>query len=98
MRFQPVNCNMMQLPNKRINKTEASYTLEDTVLENVDSIKYLGVTITNDLKRNTHITNICTKRSYVRGNVSSRALPQLLPSALVKRICDGPETSGHWPH
>ena len=38
MRFQPVNCNMVQLPNKRINKTEASYTLEDTVLENVDSI------------------------------------------------------------
>ena len=50
MRFQPVKCNMMQLTNKRINKTEASYTLEGTVLENVDSIKYLGVTITNDLK------------------------------------------------
>ena len=52
---------MMQLTNKRINKIEASYTLEGTVWENVDSIKYLGVTITNDLKRNTHITNICTK-------------------------------------
>ena len=35
---------MMQLTNKRINKIEASYTLEGTVLENVDSIKYLGVT------------------------------------------------------
>ena len=42
-----------QLTNKRINKIEASYTLEGTVLENVDSIKYLGVTITNDLKWNT---------------------------------------------
>ena len=51
-RFQPVKCNMMQLTNKRINKIEASYTLEGTVLENVDSIKYLGVTITNDLKWN----------------------------------------------
>ena len=58
MRFQPVKCNMMQLTNKRINKIEASYTLEGTVLENVDSIKYLGVTITNDLKWNTHINNI----------------------------------------
>ena len=38
MRFQPVKCNMMQLTNKRINKIEASYTLEGTVLENVDSI------------------------------------------------------------
>ena len=27
----------------------------------MDNIKYLGVTITNDLKWNTHISNICTK-------------------------------------
>ena len=32
MRFQPVKCNMIQLTNKRINKIEASYTLEGTVL------------------------------------------------------------------
>ena len=50
MRFQPVKCNMMQLTNKRISKIEASYTLEGIVLENVDSIKYLGVTFTNDFK------------------------------------------------
>ena len=58
---------MMQLTNKRINKIEASYTLEGTVLENVDSIKYLGVTITNDLKWNTHINNICTKANITLG-------------------------------
>ena len=62
MRFQPVKCNMMQLTRKHLNKIQASYTLEGTVLENVDNIKYLGVTITNDLKWNTHISNICTKR------------------------------------
>ena len=67
MRFQPVKCNMLQLTNKRIYKIEASYTLEGTVLENVDSIKYLGVTITNDLKWNTHITNICTKANKTHG-------------------------------
>ena len=50
MRFQPVKCNMMQLTNKRSSKIQANYTLEGTVLENVESIKYLGVTITNDLK------------------------------------------------
>ena len=48
MRFQPVKCNMMQLTKKH-NKIQASYTLEGTVLENVNSIKYLGVTITSDL-------------------------------------------------
>ena len=49
MRFQPVKCNMMQLTKKH-KKIEASYMLEGTVLENVESIKYLSVTITSDLK------------------------------------------------
>ena len=52
-------CNMMQLTRKHSNEIQASYTLEGTVLENVDNIKYIGVTITNDLKWNTHISNIC---------------------------------------
>ena len=54
MRFQPVKCNMMQITRTRgVNKIHALYTLEGTVLENVESIKYLGVTITNDLRWNT---------------------------------------------
>ena len=67
MRFQPVKCNMMQITRKRIKKIHASYTLEGTVLENVESIKYLGVTITNDLRWNTHISNICTKANRTLG-------------------------------
>ena len=31
------------------------------------NIKYLGVTITNDLKWNTHISNICTKANRTTG-------------------------------
>ena len=61
MRFQPVKCNMMQLTRKRIKKIHASYTLEGTNLENVESIKYLGVTITSNLRWNTHVSNVCTK-------------------------------------
>ena len=49
------------------NENQASYTLEGTVLENVDNIKYLGVTITNDLKWNMHISNICTKANRTLG-------------------------------
>ena len=75
MRFQPVKCNMMQLTNKRSSKIQASYTLEGTVVENVESIKYLGVTITNDLKWNTHISNVCTKANrtlrFLRRNLYS---------------------------
>ena len=47
--------------DKKLNKIQASYALEGTVLENVESIKYLGVIITNDLKWNAHISNVCTK-------------------------------------
>ena len=36
-----IKCNMIQLTNKRINQTEASYTLEGRVFEIVDN--YLGV-------------------------------------------------------
>ena len=67
MRFQPVKCNIMQITRKRTNKIEASYTLEGTVLENVGSIKYLGVTITHDLRWNTHISNMCTKTNRILG-------------------------------
>ena len=61
IRFQPVKCNILQTTRQRIKKINASYNLEGTVLENVENIKYLGVTITNDLKWNTHVSNICTK-------------------------------------
>ena len=67
MRFQPIKCHIMQITRKRIKKTHASYTLEGTVLENFESIKYPGVTITNDLRLNTHVSNICTKANGTLG-------------------------------
>ena len=37
------------------------------MLENVESIKYLSVTITKVLKWNTHISNVCTKANRTLG-------------------------------
>ena len=66
----------MQITRKRIKKINASYNLEGTVLDNVENIKYLDVTITNDLKWNTHVSNICTKANrtlgFLRRNLSAR--------------------------
>ena len=67
MRFQPVKCNIMQMTRKRIKKNNTFYTFEGTVLDNVEKIKYLGVTITNALKRNTHVSNVCTKANRPLG-------------------------------
>ena len=66
MRFQPVKCNMVQLTKKH-NKIDASYTLEGRVLKNVESIKYLGVTNTSDLKWNSHIRNVYSKANRTLG-------------------------------
>ena len=41
--------------------------VDGTVLENVDHIKYLGVTITFDLRWNTHISDIFTKANRTLG-------------------------------
>ena len=67
LRFQPVKRNTMQLTRKWIKKIHALYTLEGTNLENVESIKYLGVTITSDWRWNTHVSNVCTKANRTLG-------------------------------
>ena len=67
MRFQSVKCNIMHITRKRIKKIDASYTLEGTVLDNVEKIPYLGITISNDLKWNTHVSNICIKANRTHG-------------------------------
>ena len=86
MRFQPVKCHMMQLTRKRIKKSHASYTLEGTNLENVESIKYLGVTITSDLRWNTHVSNVCTKTNKTLGSLRKNlySCPQEVKEAAYK--------------
>ena len=83
---------MMQLTRKRVKKVIATYTLEGTVLENVDRIKYLGVTKTNDLRWNTHVRNISTRANrnlgFLRRNISScpRDVKEMAYKGLVRPI------------
>ena len=73
MRFQPVKRNITQITRKRTNKIQVSYTLKAKVLENVDCIKYLGVTITNDfnIRWNNILTSTKANRtlSFLRLNI-----------------------------
>ena len=50
-----------------IKKINASYSLAGTVLDVVEIIMYLGVTFTNNLKWNTHVSNICRKANRTLG-------------------------------
>ena len=94
MKFQPVKCNIMQITRKPIKKINAFYSLEGTVLENAEKIKYLGETITNDLKWNTHVSNICTKANrtlgFLRRNLvaSPRDIKESAYKGLVRPILE----------
>ena len=69
MGYEISTCQMQyDANNKETDKQiHVSYTLKGTVLESVESIKYLGVTITNDLRWKTHVSNICTKDNRTLG-------------------------------
>ena len=81
--IQPVKCNIIQITRERIKKINVSYNLEGTVLGNVENIKYLGITITNDLKWKT-----CTKANrtlgFLRRNLS--ACPQDVKESAYKGL------------
>ena len=87
MIFQPIKCNMMQ-QTKKHNKIDTSYTLEGTVLENVESIKYLGVTIASGLKWNSPIRTVCSRANttlgFLRRNLFS--CPQDMKEAAYKTL------------
>ena len=49
------------------NKIDLIYTLEGTVLKNVESIKYLWVTNIKMICDGIHVSNICTKANRTLG-------------------------------
>jgi hypothetical protein len=65
MAFHPDKCNVLTISR---NKTPVKfkYCLHGHVLESVDKAKYLGVTISEDLKWESHINNICGKLKPIR--------------------------------
>ena len=66
MRFQPIKCNMMTLTRKR-SRVEYNYKLRGEQLVFLDSIKYLGVTITDNLHWGKHIDQMCNKAYKILG-------------------------------
>ena len=89
MKFHPDKCNVVQVTNRRT-PIPTSYNLHGHTLEAVTSAKYLGVTIQNNLKWDSHINNIADKANrtlgFLRRNlrVSSRKIKSQAYFGLVR--------------
>ena len=68
MKFHPDKCNVLHVTHRR-NPIETSYNLHGHTLEAVTSAKYIGVSILNNLKWDSHITNISDKANRTLGSL-----------------------------
>ena len=66
MKFHPDKCQVLAITKKKTT-IKKNYNLHDHTLEHVPSAKYLGVTITSDLKWESHVTNISQKANKTIG-------------------------------
>ena len=76
--FNASKCEVLTVTNK-CSPIVTNYILHGQALKNLKSAKYLGITITSDLKWNTHIDNIRAKANktlgFVKRNVRTRQTP-----------------------
>jgi len=93
MKFHPDKCNVLTVTNKR-NKIQNQYQLHGHILQPVTSAKYLGVTATNSLRWDSHITEICTKANRTLGflrrniNIISRTIKEQAYFTLVRPLVE----------
>ena len=89
MAFHPEKCNVLTITKKR-NPIKFNYTLHGHSLEHVTSAKYLGCTITSDLKWGPHINNICNKANSTIGflkrnlNIANKSVKERAYQSLVR--------------
>ena len=95
MIFHPAKCQVITLTRSRRKTYKREYTPHGHVLESVDSVKYIGCTITSDLNWGKHIRNICGKASNTIGflkrnlNISFPPIKEKEYKAEVCSLCLG---------
>ena len=93
MKFHATKCNVITVTGKR-KPMQTEYKLRDYTLTKVTSAKYLGVTITEDLKWDTHINDTCAKANKTLGflrrklNIGSISIKQQAYFTLVRPLVE----------
>jgi hypothetical protein len=72
MVFNVDKCKTLSISRKKLT-ADVTYTMKGTVLDNVKTVKDLGITVSDDLNWRLHISNITSKANKVLG--------------LIKRVC-----------
>jgi hypothetical protein len=67
MSFHPQKCTVIRIATNQRHVIPTQYTLHGHTLEVVDSAKYLGVTISEDLQWSKHIDNTVSKANRTMG-------------------------------
>ena len=67
MSFNPGKFEAMTITRKRKNILPAAYQLHEKPLQNVKQAEYLGVTITHDLRWDTHVTKVTNRANQKLG-------------------------------
>ena len=89
MKFHPDKCQVLSITKKK-DPIRKNYTLHGHQLEHVTEAKYLGITITSDLKWDSHINNICQKANRTIGflkrnlNISNSDIKNKAYTSLVR--------------
>ena len=93
MKFHATKCNVLTVTGKR-KPIQTEYKLYGHSLSRVTSAKYLGVTITEDLRWDSHINDICAKANRTLGflrrniNIGSVAIKQQAYFTLVRPLVE----------
>ena len=88
LNFNTSKCKMMFI-SKRRSKTipPPELVLNGTILDRVNSYKYLGITITSDLSWSSHISNCCNKTRRLVGLLYRRFQQHSSPTTLLRLYC-----------